>query len=171
MKTIRQHLDSLPPLYRDLALYEAEKYTLHNLDRQALSLSDAIYRFMPWIFSGIGEYFWQDLHRWVVYHYTEPIRVHKKEKTAASQAILDENKVHFKASTRKVLIELLKGNTLDKHSGISGNISSRCSDLIRENGVPIIKGRKEKNGKLLYFTYSIAPEHRADIAKRFKLKI
>lgn len=169
MKTIRQHLESLPPLFRDLAIYEAESCNFNNLDGTATSLSDAVYRFMPWRFCKSGELFWSELHLWIKNYHTEPLRIHSKEKTAASQAIIDEHRAHFKASTRAVLIELLKGKTLDKHSGISGNISSRISDLIRENGVPILKGRKERNGKLLYFTYHIAPEHREEIKKRFKL--
>lgn len=169
MKTIRQHLESLPELYRDIAIGECERLDIGMLDRRTNSLASAIGCMFIWSESLTGYHFWDSLSQWIVSHHTEPLRIHKKEKTAASQAILDEHKAHFKASTRAVLIELLKGKTLDKHSGISGNISSRISDLIRENGVPIVKGRKEKDGKLLHFTYSIAPEHRAEIKKRFKL--
>lgn len=171
-KTIREWLNELPPLCRDLALYEAERIDSSRLSLMRDNLHQAIIGMFTWQASSIGSSFWIYLYEWVCEHHPTEIKIHSKEKTATSQAILNEHKAHFTASTRTVLIAMLKGRTLDKHSGISGNISSRVSDLIRENHVPIVKTRKlRSNGKLAYFRYHIAEADRAELIERFKLNI
>lgn len=173
-KTIREWLNELPELYRDIAIYRLDTNPVRKRGANKVeSLHDAINRSIAWWLISDSEIeFWLALYKWVKAHHSPPISIHTNENNATSQAILNENKAHFTASTRTVLIAMLKGRTLDKHSGISGNISSRISDLIRENNVPIVKTRKlRSNGKLAYFRYHIAETYRAELIERFKLKI
>lgn len=173
MKTIRQHLESLPELYRDWAIYEAERSDWNTCESKKDLSSYALVSAFSWTFTKIGEDFWSAIYGELLHIESspKPLRIHKKEKTAASQAILDEHRAQFAASTRTVLVAMLKGKTLDKHSGISGNISSRISDLIRENGVPIVKRKKYVKGKFVHMQYLIAEADRAALIERFKLKI
>jgi len=175
MKTIRQHLESLPELYRDIAIYECERLGAEVLDEKYPTLHDAISCMFVWSKSKVGDDFWAYLSLWIKMNYTEPIRVHKKEKTAASQAILDEHRAHFAAQVKAILILMLNGTIVDKKTRLKGapigNVSSRISDIC-SNGIPVVKTKKlNANGKIQYMQYHIAPEHRADIAKRFKLKV
>lgn len=170
-KTIREWLNELPELYRYIALYEAKRQKVDLYTRRN-GLPESMFAMFTWDLSEIGWHFWNDLYDWVYEHHAPSISIHTKENNPTSQAILNEHKANFTASTRTVLIAMLKGRTLDKHSGISGNISSRISDLIRENHVPIVKTRElRSNGKLAYFRYSIAKADRVELIERFKLKI